>query len=519
MSVFDASACFSRNQIHSEYRERDCYTGASMYVMKRYFSSLALSVAFFIVPGVTQAQTSCAIAGDLSFGATGGEVTKLQTFLKAQGYFSAAMIPNFGNATLAAVRSFQRANGISQTGTVGPMTRAAIATACASGGGATTASIGSSNTFEVTGWLPYWRASSSTKDVIPHLDEVTEVNPFVYTLTSDGTIVDNGKMNEEPWVSFVAAAKEKKVRVVPTIMTSNGAALHALLSSQSSRIALEDRIAALVKSNGWDGIDLDFEGKKAETKNYFSTFLKGLYQRMGNKWVMCTIESRTPISSRYYGGDVPPDAEIYANDFAAINKYCDRVRIMAYDQQGIDQELAAKAASSSQLYAPVADPFWVEKVVNVAKKSIKPSKILIGVPTYGYEYDVTAYANNEFSYDILWTFNQGYAWQIANQYGITPMRNQAGEMYFTYTPTTASASAPVTSLGPNSAVIAFAAAASYADTFNSHQTFRLIDWPDAQSIAGKADLAERLGVRGISIFKFDGGEDPLMWADLVGVKK
>src|SRR5436309_1250163 len=46
--------------------------------------------------------------------------------------------------------------------------------------------------FEVTGWIPYWRAATGTADTIPHLNELTEVNPFVYTLKSDGTIADNG---------------------------------------------------------------------------------------------------------------------------------------------------------------------------------------------------------------------------------------------------------------------------------------------------------------------------------------
>src|SRR6185295_8222043 len=107
----------------------------------------------------------------------------------------------------------------------------------------------------------------------------------------------------------------------------------------------EDRIANLVKENSFDGIDIDFEGKKAEDKAYFATFLKGLDMRMGTKWLMCTIESRTPIDSRYYGAEIPPDAEIYANDFVAINKYCDRVRIMTYDQQDVDLKLSTTAAS------------------------------------------------------------------------------------------------------------------------------------------------------------------------------
>ena len=371
--------------------------------------------------------------------------------------------------------------------------------------------------FEISGWIPYWREATGTADVLPHLDQLTEVNPFVYTLRSDGTILDNAGMNEEPWPSFIAEAKAKKVRVIPTIMTGSGELLHTLLSNTSKRVALEDRITKLVKDNNFDGIDIDFEGKRASDKNYFSTFLKGLYQRMGVKWVMCTIEARTPLDARYFGVEVPSDATIYANDFAAINRYCDRVRIMTYDQQGIDLSLAAAAASSSQVYAPVADPRWVTKVVNLVSKSIKKSKLMIGVPTYGYEYDVTAYAGNEYLYKILWTFNPGYAWPIANQLGITPSRNSAGELFFTYN-STGITPQPGAS-GSLDALVAASAASAYADVLNSHQTFRLMDWPDAQSIAGKAELAQMLGVRGISIFKLDGGEDPNIWRALLGVKQ
>ena len=369
-------------------------------------------------------------------------------------------------------------------------------------------------TFEVSGWIPYWRAATGTADVLPHLSELTEVNPFVYTLKSDGTLLDNGKLDEEPWKSFIAEAKRQKVRVIPTIMTGNGDLIHSLLSNTTKRIALEDRIAALVKEKDFDGIDIDFEGKHAADKDYFSTFLKGLYARMGEKWVMCDIESRTPLDARYYEAEIPPDATIYANDFIEINKYCDRVRIMAYDQQGIDLQLSAKAASSSVPYAPVADPLWVEKVVNLMAKDIKKSKLMIGVPTYGYEYEVTAYAQNQYTYKILWTFNPGYAWPIAQQYGITPARNTAGELYFTYTPTSSPFPSAAT---PMSALLAATTASVYADAYNSHLSFRLMDWPDAASIAQKVALAKQLGVRGISIFKLDGGQDPNIWSVLKGV--
>jgi len=195
------------------------------------------------------------------------------------------------------------------------------------------ASISIANPLEFSGWIPYWRTATGTQDVLPHLSQLTSVMPFGYTMRSNGTLVDTAHLTEEPWVSFIAEAKRNHVRVIPSVMWGNGNSIHRILSNAKTRIALEDEIAKVVKDNNFDGIDIDFEAKKHETIDYFSTFLKGLSQRMGNKWIYCTVEARMPITDRYLlGQTVPPDAMDYANDYKALNKYCDRVEIMAYDQ-------------------------------------------------------------------------------------------------------------------------------------------------------------------------------------------
>lgn len=365
--------------------------------------------------------------------------------------------------------------------------------------------------FEISGWIPYWRAATGTADVLTHLGTLTEVNPFVYTLKSDGTFLDNGKLETEPWTTLRAEAKKKNIRFIPTAMTSNGDLLHSLLSDTKKRIALEDYIAALVKEKGFDGIDLNFEGKKAATKGYFSTFLKGLAMRMKDKWIMCTIEARTPVPDRYFGLTPPKDATVYANDFRAIGQYCDRVRIMAYDQQGVDLKLAAAHASSSEPYAPIADPAWVEKAIKLALKDISKKKLIIGIPTYGYEYEVTAYAG-EYVYKPMWTFNPAYATGTAARYNVEPSRMSWGEMAFTYSP------APTSTLPAAAAKIKGLAVAEAARDFaqarNSNLAFRMMVWPDAESVRQKIALAKRLGVRGVSVFKLDGGQDPDIWSVL-----
>lgn len=342
--------------------------------------------------------------------------------------------------------------------------------------------------FEVSGWIPYWRTATGTADALRHLDALTEINPFGYIVQDDGSLYDALHIEEEPWVSLIKAAKEKKVRVIPTVMWSDTDAIHDILRRARPRRALEQRIADLVREKGFDGIDIDFEAKKAETRDYFSLFLKGLYLRMGKKWVMCSIESRTPLSSRY-DGTPPKDATVYANDYVAINQYCDRVRIMAYDQGAIDVKLNAAQTAP---YVPVADAQWVEKVVALAAKTIAKKKLVIGVPTYGYEYEVVPLMQG-YRYDLQWALNPGYASALAASLGVSPSRNSAGEMSFMYTPTTTSMN------------IVSTATATIAPPRN------IVWWSDARAIQDKIELAKRLGVRGIAIFKLDGGEDPALW--------
>ncbi len=368
---------------------------------------------------------------------------------------------------------------------------------------------------EVGGWVPYWRMATGTADVLSHVNELTSVMPFGYTMKTDGTIFD--AMNYGTYASstdvhaLVAVAHAQKVRVVPTIMWSNGDAIHATLSNTKKRVALEDAITKLIKDNNFDGIDIDFEGKKAETKNYFSTFLKGLAQRFGTKkWLYCAVEPRTPVADRY-SGTPPKDATQYANDYAAIGRYCDRVEIMAYDQGTID--LTLNAAADGTPYIPVADPTWVKAVVELAAKSIPKSKIVIGVATYGYEYQFTKLSEYGFRYDLQWAFDPNYATDLAAMFGITPARNAAGELSFTYTPTTTveTSTLPVGATQSNVGV----ASTSYSDgattTAPSATPTNIVWWSDAQAIKDKIDLARSLGVRGISLFKLDGGEDQNMW--------
>jgi len=480
---------------------------------------ILLAVFLFLAPIGAFAATR-----SLSIGDSGSDVTTLQKALIAKEYLAAGKDTGyFGPLTEAAIKKFQcdkkiicSGASVSGYGVYGPRTQAALGSSPVYTTNPSTVSLDkltpkATGAFETGGWIPYWRAATGTRDAQPHFSQLTTVMPFAYSVRSDGTLSDTLNINEEPWKSFIASAKAAKVRVIPSIMWGNGDSIHRILSNSATRIALEDEIAKVVKDNGFDGIDIDFEAKKHETINYFSTFLKGLYQRMGDKWVYCTVEARMPLENRYLPGQtIPPDATDRANDYVEMAKYCDRVEIMAYDQGTIDQRFNAARPAP---YAPVADPGWVENLVLLAAQTIPRNKLLIGIPTYGYEYTVTPLASGGYQYQVLWPFNPGYATDIATRLGITPTRNSGGELGFTYDP----ARLPPAPTEGNStatqqhALASTSVAQNPSSQVDSSKPFNFVTWSDAQAIADKVALAKRLGVRGIAIFKIDGGEDPGMW--------
>jgi spore germination protein YaaH len=322
----------------------------------------------------------------------------------------------------------------------------------------------------------------------------------------------------DPWTTLVTVARQNNVKIIPTVMWSNGDAIDAVLSDDAARQNHIEQIITLIEDNNFDGVDIDYEGKYARTKDSFSKFLKELKGRLGSRILSCTIEARTPLAD-LYDGDPPADViGKYANDFVQINKYCDRVQLMTYDQETADVSLN-KAASSSP-YIPVSDPRWVQKVIALTSKEIAKSKLAIGVATYGYEWEVTPLQESGFRYDLQWAFNPAYATEIENKFGVRAVRNMAGELSIAYLSSLEPNPAPpsdetTATTASNNPSAASETIQSTGDTPPSiAPSFNILWWSDAEAVRQKVAQATSLGVRGIAIFKLDGGEDPNLWSVL-----
>jgi len=357
-------------------------------------------------------------------------------------------------------------------------------------------------------WLPFWEKQNGATDISLHLDSLNEVSPFSYEIGSGGTLIDDLKIGSGNWDGWFSAVRDLKIKITPTIAWFDGDGIYALLSKTKTRQAEEDLIKNLVVSEKFDGIDIDFESMLPATKPYFSLFIEGLAERLHplKKTLACTIVPRTPLSSLSL--NLSTTTPKYAEDYAVLNKYCDEVRVMAYDQGPIDVKLDASKGNGT-LYAPVADPDWVTKVLKVALATISPKKIMLGIPTYGYEYEVSWNAGMT-TYRRLRSFTFLDAMDRGDSIGVAPTRNNAGELSYTYATTTFVDDIPadltwdVSSTKPT--IVASASVQSMNTLF--------ISFPDAVSVKNEIALAKKYGVRGAFLFKADGQLDPAIWDEM-----
>jgi spore germination protein len=340
----------------------------------------------------------------------------------------------------------------------------------------------------VSGWIPYWKEGAATSS-IPYLNKLSAISPFSYTVKSNGTLANPMKTDSAEWVTLFTEARKQGVKIYPSILWTDKNQMESILSYKKKRAAHISEIVAEVKAQNWDGIDIDYEGKLAETRDGYSRFVTelGVALRKDKKKLICTVEARTPIDSRYSKVTAELLKKIeYSNDYKAIGKACDEVRIMAYDQATDDLQLVNK--NRSTLYKPVADIAWVRKVITLALEDIPAGKLHVGVATYGYKYEIKTRASSTLpTITRIGAMNYFYADELAKNLRITPTRNQAGELSFTYSTTT--------SVGG----------------ISSLRTY-LVWYSDAKAVADKVKLAKLYKLGGVSIFKLDGAYDPALFS-------
>lgn len=419
-------------------------------------------------------------------------VTEMQNFLIKNNFLRTKANGYFGPATEQALKAFQKKYKISQTGTFGLMTRTKAKLLDGSTFPPVNSTAGFSavmksvlaKDYTVSTWVPYWQATNGSQQVIDNISKIDIVSPFSYEMEETGTIKKPMKLDEgTPFDTMIKTAKANNKLVVPSILwwgdSIQRLAMEKVLADKDLRGSIIFDIKAEIKKYNFDGIDIDFENKTAESRENFTAFLTELSASLHaeNKMLICTIESRVTLEDRYKV--ITPEllAKVeYSNDFVAIGKVCDQVRFMAYDQDNTDIKLNS---IRGKLYKPVADIDWVEKVLTVAMRDIEWKKIIVGVATYGNKYEVIRDSYGEVSsYKKIGSMNWFYADAESKEKGITPTRDASGELSYSY--------------------------------MKDDKEY-LVWYSDAKAIADKVNLAILYSIGGVAIFKIDGNNDKDIW--------
>ncbi len=218
----------------------------------------------------------------------------------------------------------------------------------------------------VAGWLPYWDTQAGKSSITEFPGALTEISPFWYTLAEDGNIdIPNG--SEDKGLLDVIRGQGQKV--IPTISSPNEGVAGNVLNDAQKRQFHIDRIISKIDEFQYDGIDIDYENMAASDREAFNGFVKELSAAIHshNKKLVVTVNAKTAEPGGWYGAQ--------SHDYAAIAEAADYVRIMAYDQHYRDGEPG-----------PIASIAWVEEVIAFSLIKIPKEKLVLGLPTYGYDW-------------------------------------------------------------------------------------------------------------------------------------
>ncbi len=233
---------------------------------------------------------------------------------------------------------------------------------------------------ELHGWAPYWALEHSTPELRLRAEYFSEISPFWYQATGVETIEADPSSPDEATAEFLRTARREGVRIVPSIIDTLPAGEMAnILANDDQRRRHVAAIVDFVEEGEFDGVDIDYE-------QFAFADGRDTWDTTRPSWVAFIDELSDELHSadRTLTVSIPPvyddgrtnDSGYWVYDYAAITPMVDRIRVMAYDY-------------STEEPGPVAPLNWVRRAVQgTAEASGDPSKLVLGLPIYGYNWPI-----------------------------------------------------------------------------------------------------------------------------------
>ncbi|WP_025026578.1 glycosyl hydrolase family 18 protein [Caldalkalibacillus mannanilyticus] len=260
-------------------------------------------------------------------------------------------------------------------------------------------------------YVKYWSTDqNSYNSLAQYGDYMNQISMATFNVTATGTVTGDVPSDG---VSLADSKNIKSYAAIHNIDNGNFSPqlAHHILSNVNLRTTTITNLLALVKNNGYIGVNMDFENMYASDRANYNQFIRELvnvFHAEGLK-VMVSAPAKT--------ADFPSSAWVGAFDYATLGQTADYIQLMTYDQNG----------SWSNVTGPVAGYNWVENVLKYAVSQIPSEKILMGLPAYGYDWNTTAGSGHK---AVTWRNIPN----ILAATGATPQWDEASKSpYFHYT--------------------------------------------------------------------------------------
>ncbi len=139
-----------------------------------------------------------------------------------------------------------------------------------------------------------------------------------------------------------------------------------ILASPAAWRAHARTVVDWVEANGFDGVDVDWEGVKAGRRDAFSGFVEALAADAHEAGLLVGVDVY-PKTSEPGGWDGPR-----AQDWRRLGKAVDQFRVMTYNYSG-----------SWSGPGPLSPPAWMDRVLTFAQTRVQPLKVIMGLGFYG----------------------------------------------------------------------------------------------------------------------------------------
>lgn len=203
-----------------------------------------------------------------------------------------------------------------------------------------------------------------------------------YGMTDEGVIGREGENSITR--DIIKFSKAKTLPIYPTVSDYNqqnagfdAAISNAVLSDPAKFASSIQHLVDFANDEGFAGIDLDFEAVEPKNKDAFSRYVKDLGARLHThkKRLIVSIPAKTSdLEPEYLGG----------YDYAQLGKFVDYFQLMTYDQVGPGWSSAG--FNNETWPGPESGADWHKAMLEYAVSRVPASKVLSGLPTYGYDY-------------------------------------------------------------------------------------------------------------------------------------